>query len=57
MPKEETKQVVDVLLKSGRVVEVRYYPNESHGFAKRKNQMDALQRQVAWFARYLDTSK
>lgn len=29
------------------------YPQEGHGFSKRENQIDALERLVAWFDRYL----
>lgn len=32
VPKEEAQQVVDILRKEGRVVDVHYYPNEGHGF-------------------------
>ena len=53
VPKEEAQQVVDILKKEGRVVDVHYYPNEGHGFVKRENQIDAIRRTIAWFDHYL----
>lgn len=53
VPKEEAQQVVDILKKEGRVVDVHYYANEGHGFAKRENQIDSVRRTVDWFDRYL----
>ncbi|HLZ85051.1 MAG TPA: prolyl oligopeptidase family serine peptidase [Caulobacteraceae bacterium] len=35
---------------SGRA---HYYPNEGHGFVKREKQIDALERTIDWFDRYL----
>jgi dipeptidyl aminopeptidase/acylaminoacyl peptidase len=34
-------------------VDAHYYLDEGHGFAKRENQIDAMQRTVDWFDRYL----
>jgi dipeptidyl aminopeptidase/acylaminoacyl peptidase len=53
VPKEEAQQVVDILKKEGRVVDVHYYPNEGHGFAKRENQIDSIRRTITWFDQYL----
>ncbi len=53
VPKEEAQQVVEILKKEGRVVDVHYYPNEGHGFAKRENQIDSIRRTVEWFDKYL----
>ena len=53
VPKEEAQQVVDILKKEGRVVDVHYYANEGHGFAKRENQIDSIRRTIAWFDRYI----
>ncbi len=53
VPKEEAQQVVDILKKEGRVVDVHYYENEGHGFAKRENQIDAVRRTIDWFDKYL----
>jgi dipeptidyl aminopeptidase/acylaminoacyl peptidase len=50
---EEIHQVVDLLKKQGKTVEVVYYPHEGHGFAKRENQIDSLRRTVEWFDKYL----
>jgi dipeptidyl aminopeptidase/acylaminoacyl peptidase len=53
VPKEEAQQVVDILKKEDRMVDIHYYPNEGHGFVKRENQIDSIRRTIAWFDRYL----
>lgn len=53
VPKEEAQQVVDILRKEGRTVDVHYYANEGHGFAKRENQIDSIRRTISWFDQYL----
>jgi len=53
VPREEAEQVVSILKQKGHAVAAHYYPNEGHGFTKRENQIDALQRTIAWFDRYL----
>ena len=53
VPKEEAKQVVEILKQEGRTVDVHYYPKEGHGFAKREDQIDALKRTTDWFEKYL----
>ncbi len=53
VPKEEAMQVVDILEKAGDIVSAHYYPNEGHGFVKRENEIDAMQRTIDWFDRYL----
>ncbi len=52
-PKEEAEQAETVLKKEDKIVDAHYYPDEGHGFAKRENQIDAMQRTVDWFDRYL----
>ena len=52
-PKEEAEQAETILKKEGKIVDAHYYPDEGHGFAKRENQIDAMQRTVDWFNRYL----
>ena len=52
-PKEEAEQAETILKQEGKVVAAHYYPDEGHGFAKRENQIDAMQRTVDWFDRYL----
>ncbi len=49
-PAEETQQVADVLQQKGIYVEYHIYPDEGHGFTKRENQIDAMQR----VARFLE---
>lgn len=56
-PKEEAEQVVNILKSAGVVVDAHYYANEGHGFLKRENQIDAMQRTVDWFDRYLKRAK
>jgi dipeptidyl aminopeptidase/acylaminoacyl peptidase len=53
VPRSQAEQVVATLKADGRVVEAHFYPNEGHGFVKRENQIDALERTIAWFDRYL----
>ena len=53
VPKEEAQQVVDILKKEDRIVDVHYYANEGHGFAKRENQIDSIKRMISWFDQYL----
>jgi dipeptidyl aminopeptidase/acylaminoacyl peptidase len=57
VPKEEAQQVVDILKKEGRIVDVHYYANEGHGFTKRENQIDSIRRTIAWFDLYLKGEK
>ena len=52
-PKEEAEQAETILKQEGKIVDAHYYPDEGHGFAKRENQIDAMERTVAWFERYL----
>ena len=53
VPKEEAEQVAAILKSAGKTVDAHYYPNEGHGFAKRENQIDSIQRTISWFDRYL----
>jgi len=53
VPKEETDQLVELLKKQGKTVEVVYYPDEGHGFDKREHQIDAARRAVEWLEKYL----
>ena len=52
-PKEEAEQAETILKKQGKMVAAHYYPDEGHGFAKRENQIDAMERTVEWFDHYL----
>lgn len=53
VPKEEAEQVVAILKKDGKTVDAHYYANEGHGFEKRENQIDSIQRTLEWFDKYL----
>jgi dipeptidyl aminopeptidase/acylaminoacyl peptidase len=53
VPKQQAEQIVDILKKEGKTVDVKYYSQEGHGFFKRENQIDSIQRTIAWFDKYL----
>lgn len=53
VPVGEARQVVETLERGGQIVDAHYYADEGHGFAKRENQIDMIQRILAWFNRYL----
>jgi len=53
VPKEQAEKVVAMLKAQGRTVDSHYYAGEGHGFAKRENQIDSIERMVAWFDKYL----
>ena len=53
VPKQQAETVVAILKSRGRIVDAHYYAGEGHGFFKREDQIDALQRTVAWLERYL----
>ncbi len=53
VPKEEAEQVVSILQKAGKTVAVHYYPNEGHGLVNHQVAVDALERTIDWFDRYL----
>ncbi|HEY2462775.1 MAG TPA: S9 family peptidase [Steroidobacteraceae bacterium] len=53
VPPNEAEQVAAVLSKAGKTVDIKIYAGEGHGFFKREDQIDALERTVAWFDRYL----
>ena len=45
--------MVTPLKKDRKVVDAHYYSDEGHGFMKRENQIDSIQRTEEWFDRYL----
>jgi dipeptidyl aminopeptidase/acylaminoacyl peptidase len=51
--KDQAEKVAEVLKANGRTVEMHVYAGEGHGFFKREDQIDALERTVAWFEKYL----
>lgn len=53
VPRGQAAEVVSTLKGVGATVDVHYYPEEGHGFAKRENQIDSLQRTIDWFDKYL----
>jgi dipeptidyl aminopeptidase/acylaminoacyl peptidase len=54
VPPSEAEQVVQFLRSAGKTVDTKVYADEGHGFFKRENQIDALERMVAWFDRYMN---
>jgi dipeptidyl aminopeptidase/acylaminoacyl peptidase len=57
VPKEQAEKVVAMLKAQGRTVDAHFYAGEGHGFAKRENQIDSIERMVAWFNKYLKGGK
>jgi dipeptidyl aminopeptidase/acylaminoacyl peptidase len=53
VPKGQAEEVIELLKKDGRTVDSHFYPNEGHGFVKRENQIDSLERTIVWFDKYL----
>ncbi|MGD0192431.1 MAG: S9 family peptidase [Rhizomicrobium sp.] len=53
VPKDQAEKVIAVLKANHRTVDAHFYPGEGHGFAKREDQIDALQRTVAWLEKWL----
>ncbi len=51
--RDQAEKVVEEMKANGRTVEAHFYPGEGHGFFKREDQIDALERSVAWLERYL----
>ena len=53
VPKDQAMQLVDILQKAGKTVEVKYYPDEGHGFMKRERTSSMVYpASVAWFDKY-----
>jgi dipeptidyl aminopeptidase/acylaminoacyl peptidase len=57
VPKEQAEKVVSLLKAQGTAVDAHFYAGEGHGFAKRENQIDSIERLVAWFDKYLKGGK
>ncbi len=53
VPKDQAEKVIAVLKSNHRNVDAHFYPGEGHGFAKREDQIDAMQRTVAWLEKWL----
>jgi dipeptidyl aminopeptidase/acylaminoacyl peptidase len=53
VPRGQAAEVVSTLKGVGATVDVHYYPEEGHGFVKLENQIDAMQRTIDWFEKYL----
>ncbi|HKY79860.1 MAG TPA: S9 family peptidase [Sphingobium sp.] len=53
VPAHEAEQIVDILKARGKTVDAKTYAEEGHGFSKRENQIDAAERTIAWFDKYL----
>jgi dipeptidyl aminopeptidase/acylaminoacyl peptidase len=53
VPRAESDLVVEALRARGHPVDYRVYEGEGHGFMRRANRIDALERTVAFFVRWL----
>jgi dipeptidyl aminopeptidase/acylaminoacyl peptidase len=53
VPRGQAQEVNDLLKAKGNIVETVFYPQEGHGFDRRENRLDSLQRTVGWFDTYL----
>jgi dipeptidyl aminopeptidase/acylaminoacyl peptidase len=53
VPKDQAEKVVEIMKANGRTVDAHYYAGEGHGFFKREDQIDSLERLVAWMEKYL----
>ncbi len=53
VPKTQAEQVVRAMQEHGQTVAAHFYPDEGHGFVKREDRIDALERTLAWFDKYL----
>jgi len=51
--RDQADKVVGMMKSNGRTVDAHFYPGEGHGFFKREDQIDALERTVAWMEKYL----
>jgi len=52
-PQEESEQVAEAVKKRGRVVELKIYENEGHGFARVESQIDAYKRVGNFLKKYV----
>jgi dipeptidyl aminopeptidase/acylaminoacyl peptidase len=57
VPRGQAQEVADLLKAKNVPTETVFYPAEGHGFMKRENQADSLQRTVDWFDTYLKGGK
>ncbi|MGB7924295.1 MAG: S9 family peptidase [Pyrinomonadaceae bacterium] len=55
VPQHESDKMVEALKKMGRKVEYVVYADEGHGFTRRPNRIDNMQRTVSFFHEHLST--
>ncbi len=53
VPLHEAEQMRDLLAEHGKIHEYHVYAQEGHGFRREENRIDAAQRTIAFFDRYL----
>jgi dipeptidyl aminopeptidase/acylaminoacyl peptidase len=53
VPPAQSRELFAALSELGVPVEFYIYPREGHGFTEPKHQVDFMQRQLAWFERWL----
>jgi dipeptidyl aminopeptidase/acylaminoacyl peptidase len=56
VPLSEAEQIAAALRSRGIECELRIYPDEGHGLAKRANRLDAYPRAIAFLSRHLHAS-
>jgi dipeptidyl aminopeptidase/acylaminoacyl peptidase len=57
VPEEESRLIYDKLKAMGRDVDMVVYPDEGHGFTRRKNRIDYMKKTVEFFTKHLAAPK
>jgi dipeptidyl aminopeptidase/acylaminoacyl peptidase len=57
VPRQQAEEVAKLLKSSGVVAETTFYAEEGHGFNKRENEIDAIEKTVVWFEQRLKHSQ
>ena len=56
VPVEQAESMAEAMRAAGRAVEIRVYDGEGHGFRRRETLVDALEREIAFYARVMGPS-
>ncbi|ESK84332.1 peptidase prolyl oligopeptidase active site region [Moniliophthora roreri MCA 2997] len=57
VPPEQSQAIYDGIKARGGDVELKLYPGEGHGFKQKEHQIDALERELAFYTRILNLKK
>jgi len=57
VPRQQAEEVAKLLKAGGVVTETMFYAEEGHGFNKRENESDAIEKTVSWFEQHLKGRK